>query len=125
MITKILFTITVIVGVILFFRTRKPETQQQSRNSQVKKQPTENEKMFRQGAYLFMLFMVLSALAVFFFEIGENYATVNVHVINTQTGQKNSYKAEQKDIKSNSFKTLQGRTVYVADIERIEIEPED
>ena len=81
--------------------------------------------MFRQGAYLFMLFMVLSALAVFFLEIGDKYEKVNVYVVNTQTGQKMSYKAEQKDIKSNSFKTLEGRTVYIADIERIEIVPED
>jgi len=67
---------------------------------------------------------VISALAVFFFEIGDNYATVNVHVINTQSGHKQSYKAAQKDIKSNSFKTVEGRTVFVADVERIEIEPE-
>ncbi len=124
MITKILFTLTVIVGVILFFRTRSAEAPQH-KASATKKEPSENEKMFRQGAYLFMLFMVLSALAVFIFKIGDDYATVNVHVINTQTGQKLSYKAEQQEIKSNSFKTLEGRTVYVADIERIEIEPVD
>ncbi|MCK4707572.1 MAG: hypothetical protein KAU21_03060 [Gammaproteobacteria bacterium] len=125
MITKILFTLTVIVGVILFFRTKRAQPQQQKRSPQVKKELSENEKMFRQGAYLFMLFMVISALAVFFFEIGDNYATVKVHVVNTQTGHKQTYKATQKDIKSNSFKTLEGRTVYIADIERIEIEPED
>ncbi len=124
MITKILFTLTVIVGVILFFRTKRAAPQQQ-RGSQPKKELTENEKMFRQGAYLFMLFMVLSALAVFFLEIGDKYAKVNVHVVNTQTGHKMTYRAEQKDIKSNSFKTLEGRTVYIADIERIEIVPED
>ena len=79
--------------------------------------------MFRQGAYLFMLFMVLSAIAVFVFKLGDDYATVNVHVINTQTGKRITYKAEQKDIQSNHFKTLEGRTVFVADIERIEVEP--
>ena len=125
MITKILFTLTVIVGVILFFRTKRARPQQQNRSSQPKKEISENEKMFRQGAYLFMLFMVISALAVFFFEIGDDYTKVNVHVINTQTGQRLSYEAEQKDIKSNSFKTLEGRTVYIADIERIEVDPVD
>ncbi len=125
MITKILFTLTVIVGVILFFRTKRATPQNQQRSSQPKKEPSENEKMFRQGAYLFMLFMVLSAIAVFFFEIGDNYSTVNVHVVNTQTGHKQSYKAAQKDIKSNSFTTMEGRTVYIADIERIEVEPEE
>ncbi len=121
MITKLLFTLTVVVGVILFFRTKRAAAQKQQH--QPKKILTENEKMFQQGAYLFMLFMVLSAIAVFFFEIGDQYTKVHVHVINTQTGHKMTYEAEQKDIKSSRFKTLDGKTVYVADIERVEIEP--
>jgi len=46
------------------------------------------------------------------------------HVVNTQTGERVSYQAEQQDIKSDSFKTLKGKTVYVADIECIETEEE-
>jgi hypothetical protein len=120
MITKILFTILVVVGTILFFRKQRT---QQVRHSSAPAVMSEGQKMFRQGAYLFMLFMVLSAIAVFVFKLGDDYATVNVHVINTQTGKRITYKAEQKDIQSNHFKTLEGRTVFVADIERIEVEP--
>ena len=121
MITKILFTLLVIIGTIMFFKGKRGQQIQQSSRRPVVR--SENEKMFRTGAYLFMLFMVISALAVFFFKLGDDYAEVKVHVINTQTGQRASYQAENKDIKSNSFITLEGRTVYIADIERIEIEP--
>lgn len=57
-------------------------------------------------------------------EIGDRHKTVKVHVVNTQTGERVSYLAEQQDIKSDSFKTLKGKTVYVADIECIETEEE-
>ena len=120
MITKILFTLLVIFGAIIFARVKREK--QSGTASTTPAAPSEGEKMFRQGAYLFLIFMALSALAMFYFELGDRYATVNVHVVNTQTGERTTYQAEQQDIKSDRFTTLQGRTVYVADIERMEIE---
>lgn len=121
MISKILFTIFVILGTLIFFRKKR-----EFGIRQTDRQPadmSENEKMLRQGAWLFMIFMVISAIVFFIFEIGDRYATVNVHVINSETGKRVTYQAEQKNIKSNMFTTLEGRTVYVADTERVEIEP--
>ena len=130
MLTKILLTLTVIVGVVLFLRMKSSlhggQKAAPGRGSAAAQpaEPSEKEKMFRQGAWLFMILMGLSALVMVVYELGEQYATVNVHVINTQTGERISYQAEQKDIKSNQFTTLEGRTIYIADIERIEIEPD-
>lgn len=124
MILKILFTLSIIVAIVIYLRIKNASVTSPATRSLQKKEPTENEKMFRQGAYLFLVFMVISALVVMYFELGERYATVRVHVINTQTGERTSYQAEQQHIKSDHFKTLKGRTVFVADIERIEIEPE-
>ncbi len=122
MITKILFTLLVIVGTIVFFsKQREAEVR---RSMQKPAELSENQKLFRQGAYLFLGFMVLSAIVMLTFEIGERYETVKVHVINTQTGNRQTYQAQQQDIKSNRFTTVEGRVVYVADIERVEIEPE-
>lgn len=123
MITKILFTLSIIVALVIYMRMKKDQESVAAQPVR-KKVLTENEKMFRQGAYLFLIFMVISAVVVMYFELGDRYATVNVHVINTQTGERMTYQAEQQDIKSNQFKTLQGRTVFVADIERVEIEPQ-
>jgi heme/copper-type cytochrome/quinol oxidase subunit 2 len=121
MITKIILTLLVIVGAVIFLRMKQAENNPQPRP--VKVERSENEKMFRQGAWLFLIFMVISALVVFSFKIGDRYETVSVHVVNIQTGERVTYQAEQQDIKSNKFTTVQGRTVYVADIERVEIEP--
>ncbi len=122
MITKILFTLLVIVGTIVFFK--KQREVEARRGGQKSAELSENQKLFRQGAYLFLGFMVLSAVVMMTFEIGERYETVKVHVINTQTGNRQTYQAQQQDIKSNRFTTIEGRVVYVADIERVEIEPE-
>ncbi len=122
MITKILFTLLVIVGTILFFK--KQREGEIRRSAQQVPELSENQKLFRQGAYLFLGLMVLSAIVMLTFEIGERYETVKVHVINTQTGNRQTYQAQQQDIKSNRFTTIEGRVVYVADIERVEIEPE-
>lgn len=128
MITKILFTISVIVGVMFFVRMKNASnnpspTTNRASNSKPS-EPSEKEKMFRQGAWLFLIFMGISALVMVVFELGNQYATVQVHVVNTQTGQRSTYQAEQKDIKSNQFTTLEGRTIFIADIERMEVEPD-
>jgi hypothetical protein len=43
-------------------------------------------------------------------------------VINTQSGAQKSYRVKKNDIHSDGFTTLDGLQVFVAGIERIEIE---
>ncbi len=121
MITKLLFTLTVIIGTLIFFK--KQRTQQMTRSRPVKTVISENQKMFRQGAYLFLILMILSALGMFIFKFGQDSTTMQVRVVNTRTGESAIYLAEQKDIQSKSFITVNGRQVFVADVERIEVEP--
>lgn len=122
MITKILFTLTVIVGVILFFKTKRGSTV--AIRSSVKAEESENQKMFRQGAYLFLILMIISAVVMMSMNFFEKSSTVTVNVINTQTGKQVTYKAERQDVKSRQFKTILGSTVFVAESERIEIIPD-
>ena len=131
MITKILLTLTVIIAAAMFLRMKnslaeddRPTASRRPSATRKTREPSENEKMFRQGAIIFMIVMAISAVTMVVYELGAQYATVNVHVVNTQTGERKTYQAEHKDIKSNQFTTLEGRTIYIADIERIEIEPE-
>ena len=125
MITKILFTISIIVGVIFFLRMRNASEDNPSDSSHSRSQqpaaPSEGEKMFRQGAWLFLILMGISAVVMVVYELGEQYDTATVHVVNTRTGESHSYQAEMKDIKSSQFTTLEGRTIYIADVERIEV----
>jgi membrane protein insertase Oxa1/YidC/SpoIIIJ len=129
MFTKILLTLTVIVGIAFFLRMKGAENESSQsattrRSPATKKEPSEGQKMFRQGAYLFLIFMAISAAVMVYYEIGDRYKTVTVQVVNTQTGERSSYQAEQQNIKSDRFTTLEGKTVYIAEIERIEIVPE-
>ncbi|MEE8364306.1 MAG: hypothetical protein V3R76_00845 [Gammaproteobacteria bacterium] len=86
------------------------------------KKDLRKRKLLRRSAYLFMGFMMLAAIAMIYIEISDNNTLVTVHVINSQTGSRVSYQARRQDIKSSSFTTLEGSTVYVANIERIEVD---
>ena len=121
MLTKIILTLLVIVGCFWFASSKRVQNQQPMLVIASKKDQ-QRKALLRRGAYLFMFFMVLAAAAMFYIEISDGYATVTVHVINTQTGARSSYQARREDVQASSFTTVDGRKVYVAGIERIEVE---
>ncbi len=121
MLTKILFTLAVITGCFWYVSAKRSHRRQPTLIV-VSKEDLHKRKMLRRSVYLFMGFMVLAASAMIYIEIVDNYKVVTVHVVNTQTGSRLSYQARRDDIDSSSFTTLEGRTVYVANIERIEVE---
>jgi uncharacterized protein (UPF0333 family) len=74
------------------------------------------------SAFAFMFLMVLAAGVIVFYELQDDYETVTVHVINSETNARTSYQAQRQDVTQDSFTTLEGRQVFVADIERVEME---
>ncbi len=86
------------------------------------KKDLRKREILRRSVYLFLGFMVLAAITMIYIEVADNYSIVTVHVINSQSGSRVSYQARREDIESSSFTTLEGRKVYVANIERIEVE---
>jgi len=118
MITKILVTLGVIMACMWMVSARaKPELRQ------VRNPATERKKkQLRNGAIAFMIVMVIAAGVMIYLEVDERSAVVTVHVINTQSGAKKSYRAMKNEIHSDGFTTLDGVQVFVAGIERIEIE---
>jgi len=121
MLTKLILTLLVIVGALWFVSSQRGEPKQRVLVLASKKEQ-ENRKMLRRGAYVFMAIMVIAASVMIYLELSDSYATVTVHVINTQNGTRSSYQARRQDIQGSSFITLDGRKVYVAGIERIEVE---
>jgi hypothetical protein len=81
-----------------------------------------NKKLMRNSAFAFMVVMVIAASVMIYLEIDKRNAVVTVHVINTQSGTSRSYQVMQSDINSDGFTTTDGVQVFVAAIERIEIE---
>jgi len=118
MITKILLTIGVIVVCLMILPARnKPRLK-----TVVNPEAIRNRKLMRNAALAFMLVMSLAAGAMIYLEVDKRNAIVTVHVINTQSGASKSYRVQKSDIHSDGFTTTDGVQVFVAGIERIEIE---
>ena len=120
MITKILFTLAVITLCMWFFSARS------GANSQLREviNPAliKRKKRMLQVALAFMAVMVIAAGIIVYQDISAPPAVVTVHVINTQSGEKITYRAIKDEIQGDSFTTLDGRRIYVAGIERLEVE---
>lgn len=119
MITKIIFTLLIIVAAFWFVKRRSADPairQQQSKDPNAL-----NISDLRMGAYLFIALMVLTSGVMLYHHWQDNNREVTVRVINTQTGKSVSYQAYYGDIEGRSFRTIDGRLVTVAAIERIEL----
>jgi len=123
MLTKIILTLSVIAGCLWYLSAKRGQNRQLSLVVGSKKDQQRRAILLR-GAFLFMFVMVIAASAMIYIELSDNYKTVTVHVINTQTGAKSSYRARREDVAAHSFTTVNARKVYVAGIERIEVEAE-
>ena len=121
MLTKILLTATVIIAClwVLSARRGKPEA---VAKVVVSKKDQQKQKLLRQGAWSFMLLMVIAAAIMILVDFWDSNTVVMVHVVNTQTGERIIYQARREDVQSSSFTTVEGRQVFTAGIERIEIE---
>jgi len=125
MITKILLTIAVIIGCLWMLSARREKARPVLKVI-ANPQDQQRQKMLRTGAWAFMALMIVAAVVMITVEQWDQNTVVTVHVVNTQSGARISYQARREDVQSDSFTTLDGRKVFSAGIERIEIEaPQD
>ncbi len=80
------------------------------------------KKQLRYAALGFMLVMAVAAGIMIYLEVDQRAAVVTVNVVNTQSGETRSYRVMKNEIDSEGFTTINGLQVFVAEIERIEIE---
>jgi hypothetical protein len=119
MISKILITLAVIAGCMMMLSARaKPKLR-----TVVNPATVRNRKLMRNAAIGFMVVMVLAAGTMIYLEVDQRSSIVTVRVINTQSGTSKSYRVKKNQIHSDGFTTMDGVQVFVAGIERIEIEP--
>jgi hypothetical protein len=121
MLTKLIVTLAVIVG-CLWFASSKRNQEPQPVQSKASRKDRERKLLLTRSAFAFMFLMVLAAGVIVFFELQDDYETVTVHVINSETNARMSYEAQRQNVTENSFTTLEGRKVFVADVERVEVE---
>ena len=120
MLTKILFTLLVIVAVYLFYRHRgrTPVKVEKAR------EPVEQSNFGRFAAYGFIAVLLLVSVVIYYFHWQEAHRIVTIRVIDGDNSNVTVYKAYQKSIKGNRFESLDGKTVVLGDSERVEFTEE-
>jgi hypothetical protein len=121
MLTKIIVTLVVIVGCLWFASSKRNQDLQPVQRKPSSKE-VQRKLLLTRSAFAFMFLMLLAAGVMVFFELQDDYETVTVHVINSETNARTSYQAQRQDVTEGSFTTLGGRKVFVAEVERVEVE---
>lgn len=114
MITKILFTLAVVAGVVLLVKLRRRPVPKAA------PEPDETAQGFRWLALVAVGLMVIGS-AFFIWQAWRDASEVLVlRVVDTRSGQVTEYRAYRSDVEGRSFRTLDGRRVTLAETERLE-----
>ncbi len=116
MLTKILFTIVVVVGVALFFRTKNEATVSRETPPPSK----ETAPSTRAIAYALIGILVAISIGVFLYKWQQDNRIVNIR-ITTESGEVVNYQARHKDIDGRNFLSLEGVKVTLGAGDRVEM----
>jgi len=119
MIAKILFTLAVVAGLLLWARMRGRTVQSARRRERA----GEGEVAWQTRAVAIAVIVGAVAISGLYFYLEWQRANdeVQVRVVNSRTGAYQSYLARKVDVGARRFITLGGRQITIADVERLEI----
>jgi hypothetical protein len=117
MLTKIFFTIVVIVIVALVFRTKTAP----QKAKVVKPEEPDGSLSVRTVAYIIIVGLVVVSSTIFYFKYQSDNKIINIRII-SDDGTSTVYQAHQKSIKGRQFETLDHRKVTLGESDRIEME---
>ncbi len=118
MLTKIVFTLVVIIGVALFYRNKQSGTQ--PTRTKPKPDPPQGPPSTRALAYIMLGILVAISCAVFAYHWHRDNRIVNIRVT-AEGSEVVHYQARHKDIKGRKFISLDGIQVTLGQGDRIEI----
>ena len=127
MITKILFTMAIIGAVALYIK----HASSRDNETRVRQQSTDSARIApgrragatpaRIAAFAVIAIMLAGTGLWVVLEWREAHEILGVRVINSSTGAAAEYEAYRSDIGVRSFRTLDGRRVNLAEVERLEV----
>ena len=126
MFTKLLLTVTVIIVVLLLFRSKRatnpaaPQSAPASTRGDSKKAALSPARL---SAWILIAVIATVTITVTAWQWLGSRDTVTIRVINSNTGNSVSYQAYQHQTGKRSFSTVDGRTITLAEVERMEIGP--
>lgn len=120
MLTKLLFTLAVVIAVLLFYQFRRRASQPQP-NKKSAKQEGSWWSTPRFAAWLYLGLLVGLGVVVFTINWINDHQVLQIRVINGSTGEVSHYQAERNMVEGRHFQTLDGRKVTIGESERMEI----
>ena len=119
MITKILFTLVVIIGVIVFFRVKNEREAIKQSASKVAKEEISSIQP-RVLAYIMIGLLVALSTGIYAYHWNQGNRIINIRVTG-DSGEVINYQAHHKDINGRDFISLEGVQVTLGDNDRMEI----
>jgi ABC-type Fe3+ transport system permease subunit len=122
MITKLLFTLLIIIAALITIRYRNSRRQHAAQHDDERRaqQAAERRHAWRVAVALVTL-MVLTSAGIYYSHWKAQHRLVTVRVINSLTGGEQSYRLYQGDLDGRSFRTTDGRLISLSDSERMEV----
>ncbi len=114
---KILITAAVIALAYFYLRYRPNPTSVPRTKERL---PSPQGLSPRQMAYVILGVIIVISVAAASWRWWEHHRVVSIRVFNTQTGKVVSYMARRGALHGRVFETLDGRTIRLAAVERIE-----
>ena len=117
MLTKIFFTILVIVIVALVFRTKAAP----QKAKVVELEEPDGSLSVRTVSYIIIVVLIIVSSTIFYFKYQSDNKIINIRVI-SDDGTSTIYQAHQKSIKGRQFETLDHRKVTPGESDRVEMD---
>lgn len=131
MLTKILITLLIIVGTVVFIRYKKSLEQSPQRGKtthtitiqpEAEKSTDANIKVI---AIAVLSLTLLTGTAMLFLNWQDEHRLYDIKIVNPQSGNTDTYQAYKKDLHGRTFITITGQQITVSDLERLEFQEVD
>lgn len=119
MMTKIMFTVIVIVIVGMIFAKRSNEQIAKVKAANQSKEP-EGSISSRALAYSLIALLIMVSGVVYYFSWSSDNQLVTLRLVGLG-GHVSEFQAYKKDIKDRSFTTISGKQIRMADSDRMEL----
>ena len=131
MLTKILITLLIIIGAVVFLRHKKSLHQQplnsaEPRTITIQAEPADITKTsviqanIKLIAFGVLSLTLLTGTAMLFFNWQDDHRVYEIKIVNPQTGNTDIFQAYKKDLQGRSFTTITGQQIKVSEMERLE-----
>ncbi len=125
MLTKLLVTAAVILGVFIYLRQRNDAARAVATSTPVSAEQPPFPVPFKMLAYGLAGFIAVSAFCYMLYDYHDSRRLLAIKVVNPLTGAEIEYRSTKGQLKDRSFETVNGQTIRVSENERLVIQAID